>query len=121
MNKMAEEAFQSINLSPNYAFILLAILEKPGISQKELCSLIHIQPSTMTRFIDKLQKRGLISLRQRGRTSQLFLTKKGEKQKDALEKAWAQLHESYVRVIGQYESRQLAQAFDRIGNALHQK
>ena len=121
MNKMAEEAFQLTGLSPNHAFILLAVQEKPGISQKELCTLIHIQPSTMTRFINKLQKKGLVNVRQRGRTSELHVTKKGERKKEALEKAWAQLQERYIGVLGQYESRQLAHAFERIGNALHQK
>lgn len=43
MDKIAEEAFKQTALSPTYGFIILAVNEQPGITQKELLN-YDIQP-----------------------------------------------------------------------------
>lgn len=53
ITKMAEDEFAVSGLSPTYAFLLMAVYEREGISQKELCEILHLQPSTITRFIER--------------------------------------------------------------------
>ncbi|WNR43070.1 MarR family winged helix-turn-helix transcriptional regulator [Paenibacillus roseipurpureus] len=67
ITRMAEETFKSTGLSPTYAFLLMAVHEQPGISQKELGEALHLTPSTITRFIEKLIHKELVLSRNRGK------------------------------------------------------
>jgi DNA-binding MarR family transcriptional regulator len=60
ITKIWEEEFGTLGLSPSHGYILAAIFEERGISHKALCELMEMDPSTITRFLDKLEKKGLI-------------------------------------------------------------
>ena len=66
---MAEEEFKHTGVSPTYAFLLMAVQEQPGITQKELGEALHVTPSTITRFIEKLVYKGLATTRSEGKKS----------------------------------------------------
>ena len=50
VNELAEKEFMSCGLSPSYAFLVMLVIESPGISPNELCSQLNLKPSTITRF-----------------------------------------------------------------------
>lgn len=60
VNQRWEKAYQAIGLSPAHAYLLRLVLSNPGITQKQLAAELRLAPSTMTRFIDALVKRGLL-------------------------------------------------------------
>ena len=41
-------------LSTPHAYVLRMVLSEPGISQKQLAEELHLDPSTVTRFVDTL-------------------------------------------------------------------
>src|SRR5690625_7396174 len=55
--KMAEDEFSMSGLSPTYAYLLMTVYDKEGISQKELGEILHLQPSTITRLVEQLNSR----------------------------------------------------------------
>jgi DNA-binding MarR family transcriptional regulator len=55
--------FSEFELTPPQAFMLRAILEHSGASQRELADMLAIAPSTATRALDKLQSKGLVERR----------------------------------------------------------
>ena len=83
----ADEVCKSHGLTASYAFLLLGIMENPGSDQKTIGDMYHFAPSTMTRFIDKLEKKELLTREQDGKSVKLYLTKKGEKLTKDLSKA----------------------------------
>jgi DNA-binding MarR family transcriptional regulator len=60
VNQRWEKAYQTIGLSPAHAYLLRLVLSTPGITQKQLAAELRLAPSTITRFIDALVKRGLL-------------------------------------------------------------
>lgn len=66
VNQRWEKAYASIGLSPAHAYLLRLILSTPGITQKQLSAELRLAPSTITRFIDALVKRGLLLRQSRG-------------------------------------------------------
>lgn len=60
VNRIWEQAFQPLGLSPAHAYLLMAVLQEPGLSQKRLAELLDLAPSTVTRFVDTLLGRGLL-------------------------------------------------------------
>jgi MarR family transcriptional regulator, organic hydroperoxide resistance regulator len=66
VNQHWEKAYQTIGLSPAHAYLLRLVLSTPGITQKQLAAELHLAPSTITRFIDALVKRGLLQRQDSG-------------------------------------------------------
>ncbi|WP_042196143.1 MarR family winged helix-turn-helix transcriptional regulator [Paenibacillus camerounensis] len=118
MDKIAEEAFKPTGLSPTYGFIILAVNENPGIGQKELADLLHTAPSTIARFVDKLENKNLLRSEHSGRSALTYLTDNGAEMVEQVNKAWDNLHKLYGAILGENESDALSLHIGQIGDQL---
>ncbi len=100
ITKMGEEAFANVGMTPSYAFLLTLAIETPGISQKELAAHLHMAPSTVSRFVDALVHKGLITKKTEGRNTYIFPTEEGEKRDPQIKEAWLGLYERYSKILG---------------------
>lgn len=100
VSRIAEEAFAKTGLAPSYAYVLQIVLSKPGIAQKEIGQHMMLTPSTITRFIDKLQVKGYINRKVEGKNCYIHPTTKGKSLAPQLEQAMHELNESYGKVLG---------------------
>jgi len=105
--RLAEEEFSITGLSPSHAFILMTVNERPGIAPSELAEMLHLAPSTVTRFIDTLEYKGLLSRQFLGKTSQIFATESGLMLQTHLKSAWEKLYQRLSDILGQEFSEQL--------------
>ena len=72
------EAYRPLELSPPHAFLLRVVLAKPGLLPRELADELSLSRSTITRFLDSLEKRDLLIRRpteRDGRELQVYPTK----------------------------------------------
>lgn len=103
INRRWERAFGAVGLSPGHAYTLRAILDSPGLSMKELAEVLQLDASTITRFVDALQHRGLAS---RGnsetdkRSFGVFPTRTGIQLQDQLEQIGQELYEEMRGYLG---------------------
>jgi len=121
ITKMAEEEFAETGLSPTYGFLLMTVIERPGISQNHICEVLHIAPSTLTRFIDKLEGKGLVVRKSEGKNSFIYSTEKGIEFQESIEKARANLYNRYSEVLGYEEADKLAKIVNDAFNRLEKK
>ncbi|MNP68514.1 MarR family protein [compost metagenome] len=96
----------------------MAVDEKPGITQKELAELLHTAPSTIARFVEKLENKKLVRNEHSGRNTLTYLTDDGVALIDEVNKAWDLLHNSYSEVLGKEESDDLSIHICQIGDQL---
>lgn len=113
ITKMAERRFLPTGLSPSHAYLMLLVLDEPGVGQKDLCEKLQLAPSTVTRFIDTLVHRGLLKRKTSGKASSVFPTDAGVALQESIQAAWHGLHEDYAAVLGLEEGDALAAAIDR--------
>ncbi|MFC4779199.1 MarR family winged helix-turn-helix transcriptional regulator [Paenibacillus sp. GCM10023252] len=121
LTKMADEAFGPTGLSPTYGFLLMAVEEKPGITQKELGEALHVTPSTITRFIEKLVYKGLVTSRTEGRISRIDLTPSGQQLMVTVKQAWKSLGARYSEVLGSEQGKQVTSLLYETGRKLGQE
>jgi len=107
ITRMGEESFASVGMTPSYAFLLTLTFEQPGITQKELASRLQLAPSTVSRFAEALERKGLVTREVRGRETCVFPTETGLGLRPAIGKAWRDLYERYSSVLGREEGEQL--------------
>jgi MarR family transcriptional regulator, organic hydroperoxide resistance regulator len=77
VSKMADDLFKPYGFSSSYAFLIMEINRTGGLSQKQVSNDFHLAPSTVTRFVDKLVKMGLVEREQQGAEMTLILTEEG--------------------------------------------
>lgn len=121
ITKIAEEEFASTGLSPMYGYLILLVNGTPGITQKELAEKLSVAPSTLTRFIDKLEVRQLAERKVQGKTVLVFPTVKGRELEDTIRLASKKLKESYSAILGLEESTKLSAEILASGERLEKK
>ncbi len=100
------EKYRQFNLSPPHAFLLRLVLARPGMFPRELAEELNLTRSTITRFVDSLEKQDLL-VRQTtgsdGREVQIFPTQKAEKIKTQLNDTGKDLTQLMKDVLGNEE------------------
>ncbi len=108
--RLAEHEFKPTGLSPSLGFVMMTVIRQPGISVGELAKVMQLQPSTVTRLVEKLEKGGFLTGRTKGRFNTIWATNKGKRLEAALKQAWRRLYERYTTMLGEEFSQQLAAA-----------
>lgn len=71
------QQLKDVNLSSGLYPLLVKTYKKEKISQEELAKAIHVNESTVTRNLDKLEKKGLIKKTREKRKKIISVTDKG--------------------------------------------
>ena len=109
MTKMADETFASTGLTSSYAFLMMTVNFKPGLSPKEISEHMLLSPSTVTRLIEKMEYKGLLIRESKGKFTEVYPTKKGVDIHEPIKKAWRELYQNYSQLLGEDEGKQLTQ------------
>lgn len=118
ISKLAEQTFDFDDLAPSYLYMMMIVKFHPEITQKELCHRLSIAPSTSTRFIDKLEKRKLVTRKMDGKQSFISLTDEGEKVYHQFRVSLKELFNSYSDVLGKEFSMDLSKMLHEASNKL---
>lgn len=118
ITKMAEEEFRIIGLSPMYGFLLLVVNENPGVSPTDIAKELNIAPSTITRFIDKLESKGYVERKFEGKYSYIHLTEKGVNLQSDINKAWERLYHRYSKILGYDEGADITKRINEVADKL---
>jgi DNA-binding MarR family transcriptional regulator len=107
MTKLADETFASVNLAPSYAFLLMTVNRAPGIQPTEISKKMMLQPSTVTRLVEKMEFKGYLERRHEGKNTYVHPTQQALDLDADIRKAWQDLLRRYEEQIGKAESQRL--------------
>lgn len=100
ITRIAEEEFAPTGLTPMYGYAIRLVNSRPGITQKELAEKLSIAPSTLTRFVDKLEVKQLVRRSVQGKTVMLYPTPKGQSLEGEIRLASGRLKARYKEILG---------------------
>ncbi len=115
------EAYKQFNLSPPHAFMLRVILARPGLMPRELAEELSLSRSTVTRFLDSLEKRDYLVRKmttQDGREIQIYPTKAAIAIHEKLDQAGKNLSRLMRKIIGQDDLSQTVSHLRKLQNIL---
>lgn len=78
VEKLAQESWGPVGLSPSHAYLLLAVLEEPGVQPSQLADELQLQPSTITRLVQKLEDSKLVVRTTEGKITNVYPTPKAK-------------------------------------------
>jgi DNA-binding MarR family transcriptional regulator len=115
---MAEAEFQTTGLAPSPAFIVMAVNKQPGLTAGEIADVMQLQPSTVTRLVDRLETDGYVTRHSEGKFVQVYPTHKAKRLDGPLRLAWQNLYRRYTEILGEEPSMKLAASLHEAGNKL---
>lgn len=104
--KTAEEAFGKMGISPSHAFILYLVNQAGSVHQKEIGERLYLMPSTITRFVEKLEGKKLVLRKTEGKNVIISSTKEGRDLQPEIMQAWNQLNNAYQDILTEDETNQ---------------
>ncbi len=109
VSRIWTKAYRQFDLSPPHAFLLRAVLSKPGLLPCDLAGELNLSRSTITRFLDSLEKRDLLvrkPTKKDGRELQVFPTQKAKEIHRELDDIGKNLTKLMRETIGKKELSQ---------------
>lgn len=100
ITRLADKEFAITGLPSQYCFLLMLVLEKPSVQPKELAEKLSLTPSTITRFLDKMEEQGYIVRAVDGKYIYITPTQKARKLLTTIRQAWENLYRIYVEILG---------------------
>ena len=107
VEKLAGESWKKIGLAPSHAYLLKLVLEEPGMQAGQLAEQLQLTPSTITRLIEKLEEKKLVTRITEGKTTNVFPTQKAKELKPQMKQCLYEFNGKYSKILGKEESRQL--------------
>ena len=95
MTAYFDARLKSLGFAVSYIELLITLDEQGKCSQKTLSEQLFLAPSTITRFLQKLEKEGLLTRERNGYASMVTLTEEGKnvakKGKKIYQEAWEEV------------------------------
>jgi MarR family transcriptional regulator, organic hydroperoxide resistance regulator len=118
INRLAEEEFAPTGLAPSQTYLLMLVIDTPGITQKQLGVDMQLAPSTITRFIDAFVRKGLVTKEAEGKLVRVTATKTGAAMQKTINQVWANLYQRYSGALGKDVGDDLAIRLDKAAKTL---
>lgn len=118
VEKLAVESWKKIGLAPSHAYLLKLVIEEPGMQAGVLAEQLQLTPSTITRLIEKLEEKKLVTRVTEGKTTNVFPTQKAKEMKTQIKQCIEEFHEKYVKILGKEESKQFIQNMNTMADKL---
>jgi DNA-binding MarR family transcriptional regulator len=100
VNKIWDQAFRELGLSPAHAYLLRVVLANPGITQQSIATELKLEKSTITRFIEALEEKGYLVRNKSGREQFVFPTQAAKAIAGQLEHQGNALYRAMVDTLG---------------------
>jgi DNA-binding MarR family transcriptional regulator len=120
VEKLAMESWKAMDLAPSHAYLLMAVMEDPGVQPSALSAELHLKPSTITRLVEKLEEKKLVVRTYEGKLTNVYPTPKARELQPKMKNCLTRFYECYSKLLGEEESIQLVQGMAKIADKLDQ-
>jgi len=118
VERLAEESWKELNLSPSLAYLLMLVIDEPGSQPTYIGKQLQLRPSTVTRLVEKLEERKLIIRTTEGKLTNIYPTPKGKEYQPRLEDCLHDFVTRYHKLIDKTESSKLLAAMRRVADKM---
>ncbi len=100
ISSIADVTFADLGLTPSDAYLIMCVNEKPNIQPTEISAKILLAPSTITRMIEKLEKRDIVTRTYEGKYTFVAPTAKGKDIYGSVVKKWDEIGAQFTKKLG---------------------
>ena len=109
IEKLAQKSWKPVGLSPSHGYLLMAVIDEPGIQPGLLADHLQLQPSTITRLIEKLEDKKLVVRTTEGKITNVYPTPKAKDMYGKMQACIDNFHAAHSALIGKEDARKIVQ------------
>lgn len=118
VEKLARESWKPVDLSPSHAYLLMMVIAQPGVQPGAIGEELQLQPSTITRLIEKLEQRKLVVRITEGKLTNVYATPAGKALQPQLQDCQIHFYKTYSAILGKESSGALVKAMGAVADQL---
>ncbi len=118
IERLAIEKWKQIDLPPSHAYLLIIVLDEPGVQPSALADQLQLQPSTITRFIEKLEEKKLLVRTTVGKVTNVYPTPKAKELLPKIKQITKEFTEASLQIIGEKDSLSLLENMTKMADKL---
>jgi DNA-binding MarR family transcriptional regulator len=118
LSKEADNTFAAVGLSYSHALILVLVDAEPGIQPGSIAERLYLKPSTITRLVQKLERRKLVERKSKGRATAISCTDKGRDMAKEVQRKWQKLLDEKKEQLGDRYVNVLSEMIDNAMEAM---
>ncbi len=118
IEKLATENWKKVDLAPSHAYLLILVLEEPGIQAGRIAEQMQLSPSTITRLLEKMEEKKLVIRATEGKLTNVYPTQKAKEMKPLLKQGVDDFYEQYSKILGKEESTQFIKNMNLVADKL---
>jgi DNA-binding MarR family transcriptional regulator len=114
---LAETALNELGLYTGQEMILFCLWEQEGLTQSDIVSQVFLDPSTVTKSLQRLQQAGVVERRQDAedaRVTRVYLTPKGRELEAPVRQIWRDLDAQTGQGLSEVEKALLLRLLEQI-------
>lgn len=121
LSVVAESYFSVIGLTPSDAMLMLVVSSKPNVQPTEVSEKIKLAPSTITRMVEKLEKKDLLLRTSESKYTFINATEKGQNLFPTISETWLNVYKHFNNQIDLMSIEKLIQQTSEASKKLRDK
>ena len=118
VERLAQESWKPVGLSPSHAYLLMMVIDDPGVQPGSLAKQLQLQPSTITRLIEKLEEKKLVLRSVDGKVTHVYPTSKARQMNSKLRDCVRHFYISHATILGKEESSKMVRNMNKLADKL---
>ena len=111
MSRIAEDSFAKLDMCSTHGYLLVLLQEdEEGLTVGKISETLAIAPSTVTRFLDKLEVRGYVERIKTGKQSIAKITAEGKKVMSQVYTCWNEVFKKIEYLVN--DDKYLSEVFE---------
>lgn len=120
IERLAQESWSPVDLSPSHAYLLMLVLDEPGVQPSYIAAHLQLQPSTVTRLIEKLEEKKLVVRMTEGKITNVYPSPRGKDMLPRLKACLDDFYSKYSAILGKEDSARLVQHMGKFADKLNE-
>lgn len=118
VEKLASSIWKKVDMSPSHAYLLMLVIDDPGIQPSTIVKQLLLTPSTITRLLEKLEEKKLLVRTTEGKITNIYPTPKGKGLAPDLLACVQEFNEAYGSILGKEESARMVNTINKLADKL---
>lgn len=118
VEKLAIESWKPVDLSPSHGYLLMLVLDDPGIQPGAIADQLQLTPSTISRLLEKLEERKLVVRTTEGKTTNVYPSPKAKQLLPELQACVVRSQAAYASSLGNQDIKELVKNMNQVSDKL---
>ena len=118
IEKIAVDSWKDVGLSPSHGYLLMIVLDEPGVQPSTISNELQLTPSTITRLIEKMEDAKLLVRTNEGKLTNIYPTPKAKELYPRMKNCVNNFHQKYTAILGEQESGRIVSSINKLNDKL---